>query len=136
MIYVHYGSDKYEEERFEPIVNQMWNKPLGGLWSSPEDGYTWKDWNEINNYKDCSKSFRFKLKDSARILQVCSPEVAQSLPLQPTSIVGLIPHIDFEKIAKDYDAVLFYMVPDMYWAMWGWDCDTLLVLNKEVIEIV
>ncbi len=36
-IYIQYGADKYETEKFTPVdVNQtLRNKPLGGLWGSP-----------------------------------------------------------------------------------------------------
>ena len=41
-IYVSYGADKYDAQRFEPVnPHNIWgitiNKPVGGVWASPLD---------------------------------------------------------------------------------------------------
>lgn len=42
--------------------------------------------------------------------------------------------LDFKKMARDYD-VIDYKVFDLYWEMYGWDCDCICVLNKDVVEV-
>jgi len=32
--YIHYGHDKFDPNSFVEIRNNMWNKPVGGLWAS------------------------------------------------------------------------------------------------------
>ena len=47
------GISTIDPEKFRKIKNRkFFNKPLGGLWCSPEIGeYTWKDFVESENYK-------------------------------------------------------------------------------------
>ncbi len=49
--YIHYGSEHFDLNIFDPIENWAGrNKPSGGLWSSPVDSpyYDWKEWCEDN----------------------------------------------------------------------------------------
>jgi hypothetical protein len=40
--YIHYGSTAFIEESWEPIHNENWIKPHGGLWASAIDApYGW-----------------------------------------------------------------------------------------------
>ena len=54
-IYIHYGSDKFEPEKFQPIKNKMLSvKPTGGLWASPVNAKEgWRQWCERNNFQYC-----------------------------------------------------------------------------------
>jgi hypothetical protein len=44
--------------------------------------------------------------------------------------------LDFEKLARDYDAVeiLAGSNVDLYYAFYGWDCDSILIMNPYVIK--
>jgi len=50
----------------------------------------------------------------------------------------MIKAVDFESMKKDYDAIKFNYDnnPSLYWDLYGWDCDCILVLNKNVIVIL
>ena len=56
---------------FNPIKNTSFTKPDGGYWASPVDSsWGWKDWCEVEDFSECkeSNSFRFTLKEDARVL--------------------------------------------------------------------
>ena len=143
--YVHYGSRMYVPDRFQPVRNRAFtNKPYGGLWASPEDSaYGWQEWNEEFGLRKCDEkdSFRFTLSSAARIFHVWSAEDAERMPRR-TDFEGehgmrvtypILP--DFEAMAKEYDAIDFRISEDgrLYRRLYTWDCDSLLVLNKEII---
>lgn len=148
-IYIHYGNTKFDESLFRQIKNKFFIKPDGGLWASPLNArYGWKDWNEDSGFRLCDENncFKFKLKDTAKVLEINSCVDLWVLPQNP-----IIPeywkrnsindkyYIDFEQLIKDgYDAILVNLSndSDLYWTLYGWDCDSLLVFNKEVIEEV
>ena len=162
-IYRHYGHDKFDINRFVKIKNrELFNKPFGGLWSSPTKDVDvgWARWcMQEEFYVDkLDKYFDFKLKDNARVLRIEKIKDLEKLPkvdlydelvnLQALNIMHSVKYmhfdIDFEEIVKNYDAILVYMYRDeeskgmksMYFELYGWDVDTLLVLNPDVIEIV
>ena len=43
---IHYGSDSYNPDKFQPIRNRhSFVKPFGGLWTSPiNSNWSWKHW--------------------------------------------------------------------------------------------
>lgn len=154
-IYRHYGHDKFDINRFVKIKNKdLRNKPHGGLWSSPTKDVDvgWARWCiQEEFYTDkLDKYFDFKLKDSARVLRIEKIKDLEKLPrvniydgfdgLKTLNTMNF--DIDFEEIAKNYDAILVYMYRDeeskgmksMYYELYGWDVDTLLVLNPDVIK--
>ncbi len=138
-IYIHYGHKKFEKDKFIEIQNQIFNKPIGGLWASPINSkYGWKEWNESEKFVECNEfnSFKFQLKKGARILEIDSHEVVLKLPIQGKyDMCHLMLPIDFEKIKNSYDAIEFLITKDrrLYWDLYGWDCDSILILNKECI---
>ena len=153
-IYRHYGHDKFDKNLFLKIKNEeLRNKPHGGLWASPTKDVDvgWARWcmqeefcvDKLDSY------FDFKLKDNARVLRIEKIKDLEKLPrVKLNDNLMTINHmnfdIDFEEIGKNYDAILVYMYRDeeskgmksMYFELYGWDVDTLLVLNPDVIEIV
>lgn len=141
-IYIHYGNNQYYPEMFRPIQNrEMFVKPHGGLWASDvKDEYGWKDWNEVNEFMECNEdnSFKFTLKDNAKILEINNVSDLNDLPklnsILPDSFMWVF--LDFEKILEDgYDAIKYNLSKDgrLYHALYGWDCDSLLVLNPECV---
>jgi hypothetical protein len=157
--YIHYGSDHFDEGRFMPIKNDILmglsNKPLGGLWSSDKNAeFGWKDWCKSEDFylERLKKHFEFTLRNEARILRIDSCNILQSLPevnieILPSTNKEIFEmynsrfsrlkkyFLDFECIAKKYDAIEVLISKDynLYYALYGWDCDTLLVMNPDVM---
>lgn len=153
VIYTHYGHTKFEPETFEPIKNrQMFNKPWGGFWASPNDAeFGWKQWNEREQFAETrdDNKIEFTLKPNTRVLELHSVKDAEEMiqkykaPMPPEfdylSQLGfggsMLINIDFEAIARDYDAIEYFISDDfgLYNTLYGWDCDSILILNKDVV---
>ena len=140
--YIHYGHTKFDKDLFTKIKNvDCSTKPRGGLWAS--DIYTkygWKEWCNENEFRDCDKenSFTFTLSDNAKILYIESVNDLQSLPkvddkfgINFSSWILL----DFEKLAEIYDAVEVSISSDfdLYYQLYGWDCDSIVIMNPDVV---
>ena len=140
-IYIHYGHKKFDVNSFIEISNHKpaWVKPYGGLWASNINAkFGWKDWCEEQRFRECSldNSFKFKLKENTRILKIDNSDILKKLPIVNAPFKTSWINLDFEKLRKNYDVIEFLISEDerLYWDLYGWDCDSLLVLNKEVIE--
>ena len=138
-IYIHYGDDKFIPEKFDEIKNECgWPKPMGGLWASRTDtDWGWKDWcsSEDFHLDSFSKSFKFKLKEGSKVLEVHHVNDIDKYIINTNKFPK---SINFEKILIDgYDAVeLFH--GDNYNELhdgifYSWDCDSIVILNKECI---
>ena len=144
-MYIHYGHKKFDRSKFEPIKNDrisfLINKPHGGLWASPLHGFTWKRWCEAEQYKECSDDccFRFKLLASARIARIESRLDYEKLPKRPFNnplfFEPTFLSLDFEEISKHFDAIFYRRCEELHLLgpMNSWDCDSLLVLNPDVV---
>lgn len=139
-VFVHYGHDRFVPELFMPITNVMaWVKPNGGLWSSDvASEYSWKDWCEIEHFhpeKYDSKFFFFKVKGDARIFHLRTIDDLCNAPEAP-NLRELKSNyfIDFEKLAQYYDAIDYYETPELHYPLYGWDCDSFLVMNPSIIR--
>lgn len=140
-IYIHYGHATFDPSLFKPIQNeQCWVKPRGGLWASSIDAKLgWKDWCEREEFRECieENSFRFTLPE-ANIFVIDSVEKLKGLPTISDPIwepIGTL--IDFEKcIELGYDAIELSLSTDrrLYWQLYGWDCDSILVMNPDKIK--
>ena len=101
MIYIHFGHNNFDKNKFQPIENLKYiSKPSGGLWASRLDSkYGWEKWAKNNEIDFCDLT------------------------------------IDFEKLASRYDAIEVLISKDgrLYSALYGWDCDSILILNPNVI---
>ena len=145
-VYIHYGATHYNKAIFNEVKNiSLFPKPTGGLWASPEDAeFGWKEWClREDSDDDCCEhnSFRFKLTESANIIKITSAKDLSALPLQsreglPLDICSWV-CLDFERIVADgVDAIEIVMSNDwsaLHFALYGWDCDSILVLNPDVI---
>ena len=93
--------------------------------------------------EDWSKGIIFKLKDNARIYTIDSYEDLTVLVNKYPNEKSIIrtDALDFNKIAEDYDAI--HLTEEGQWAtrfsrpntLYGWDCETLLVLNFNAIDL-
>ena len=115
------------------------------MWASDVNaGYSWKEWVEnndfmINKYND-NNYFKFKLKPNARILKLLDENDLKDLPKENSKEANILNMcgmvcLDFEKLKENYDAIEVE-IDKLYWALYGWDCDSILIMNKEVIELI
>ena len=146
-IYIHYGHIMFDPSEFEAPENvPLFSKPRGGLWGSPIDAkFGWKQWYKRENFADCTgeNSFQFCLSDAARVFHIRSVEDAKQIPKQEVpfpTVMKIIP--DFEQmVSEGWDAVELHLSEEppsdyfsgLYFNLYGWDCDSIVVLNKDVI---
>lgn len=157
-IYIHYGNSAFDRELFIPIKNKSYlPKPHGGLWASRIGAQrSWADWCEAEDFVECSidNSFTFRLHERARVLCIENVKQLKGLPyrdsiddLFPITVArqgqfgepGFIACLDFEQLLADgWDAVEVWISKDygLYWALYGWDCDSIVVMNPDVIEVI
>ena len=152
--YIHYGSSKFDINRFGKPKNygaEMWNKPDPHtcLWASPVDSENgWLQWCKDNLFHldKLESSFIFELTPESKVLNIRNDDELQkaidSGTLQIRNLYNDLPgfiqddyYIDFEQLAHDgYDAIEVYIYSSrIYWGLYGWDCDSLLVLNPNCI---
>lgn len=148
IIYVHYGSTVFDSSKGFPIRNDAnWSKPHGGLWASRQNStFGWKTWCEQEEFRDCDEhnSFKFRLHDNAQVAVIHNMKDLRCLPTIKSSIsifCGTV--IDFEEcVRQGYDAIelCWYgneyneqKADDMYFGLYGWDCDSIVVLNPLAI---
>lgn len=139
--YIHYGSAKFDKSKFKSIENiQFFNKPSGGLWGC-EVGtkFRWKEFCELENidWVNLSDSFEFELTPEARMLRLHNlddyVEFRSKYAINDIGIKLALGY-DFERIAKEYD-VIDFKVGELYMALYGWDVDSIVVLNPDVIKV-
>ena len=140
-IYVHYGHKKFCKEMCKPIENiQLFTKPKGGFWASRIDAkFGWKDWCIDEEFRDIDENnaFRFKLKDNAKVLYINDTKILANLPMQQSIIKSWL-CLDFEKLSEQYDAIEVNISKcnHLYDLLYGWDCDSILIMNPDIIEEV
>lgn len=139
-VYVHKGSSNFDKTVFREITNApIWVKPLGGLWASPEESdYGWEQWTQDNDFMTDKyvDEFRFTLRPDAKVLYINSAEDLDDLPKIKPEIETTWVTLDFAKLKDMYDAIEVLISADnrLYWLLYGWDCDSLLVMNPDVVE--
>lgn len=150
--YIHYGSPHFDTNEFLKITNRfMWTKPNGGMWSSPcISEFGWKEWCESEDFRvgKLLEYFVFELKPDSNILTIHGNATLIMLKIMGYCIdyscnCGYKPcgydqyYLDFEKILNDgYDAIQVFINNETYWSLYGWDCDSLLILNPDcVVEV-
>ena len=148
--YIHYGSNDFDINKFDPIKNgeaaylRVMEKPEGGLWASPINSKdNWHDWCLNNDFKvnQLEKSFTFTLKPGSKVLTIRTMQdiidIFEMLTVVPLGRrIGN--HINFEELLKlGYDAIMVYISNvDVYYRLYGWDVDSLLVMNPDCIEVL
>ena len=138
---------EYDPARVRPIRNGkggvIWTKPRGGIWLSVDGG--WERWcrSEMPHWLSCG-SFEVSLSADSRIYAIRSMEDLAALPKRDVpdwQEFGFGSHrcayIDFERMLDDYDGVFADMShgdPELRYALYGWDCDSVLLFSADVIE--
>lgn len=142
--YVHFGDKKFRKEKWNPIKNELFrNKPSGGLWASPVDSdCNWENWciGEDFHTDRLKKSFRFTLLGNAKVLHICSVDDLRDIP-RVSTLSTILP--DFEELMNQgYDAMELHLSKDkyylddnrcLYFALYGWDCDSIIIFNPDII---
>lgn len=159
-IYRHYGSSKFDIDKFVPVYNRyLSNKPYGGLWACPTKDVDigWDTWckNEGFRLEYLKEHFDFKISNKAKILTIRDIKDLKNLPrIVNKEIEEFVSRdtmnldIDFEKLKEDYDGMMVWIYRSkdidkelmccdgIYYKLYGWDVDTLLVFNPNIIEEV
>ena len=155
-VYRHFGSNKFDRELFNPIHNRPFsNKPFGGLWACPveDKDIDWEEWcrREEFNLESLEEHFDFTIKDDSKIMVIKDIKDLDKLPRvkNPEFILEydtMNSNIDFEELAKEYDGIMVWIYRSsdidltrmsfdgIYYRMYGWDVDTLVVFNQDIIE--
>ena len=138
--YIHYGSKAFDRSKFEKISNYF-IKPGGGLWASRDNSlFGWKQWNDESKFRKCTRenSFTFSLTPGANVVELFTLEDLQNLPIrQKDFFVGEFYIIDFEECVKrGIDAIeLMDIGKGLYYPLYGWDCECILILNPDIVEV-
>ena len=141
--YIHYGCKSFDENKFNPIKNRdIMTKPRGGFWASPMDtSYGWSDWCKSQAYYYNDKVyFTFSLSDKANVVHIRNEEDLSEMPMIEKSLIHGIACIDFEKMLNDgVDAIELHLTDEekynsnLNYALYGWDCDSILIMNPKII---
>lgn len=73
------------------------------------------------------------MKSDAKILVIDNEDVIRSLPRIVMNADIDLEMIDFKQLAKEYDAIKYIRNDETRWDFYSWDCDSLLVMNKDKI---
>lgn len=139
MNYIHYGHNNFDITKFDKIANiPAFTKPFGGLWGSRVDSENgWKSCcEEFGLNRNLDEYFIFSLKETSNILTIDRCERLLDLPRANDGMkLSIYTVLDFEELAKEYDAVEVLISEDgyLYRELYGWDCDSILVMNPDII---
>lgn len=147
-IYIHYGATQFDPSLGFPVRNkEWWVKPNGGLWASRKNAtFGWKDWCDREEFRDCDikNSFEFVLRDESKIAIISTLTQLRRLPeINNNRFGALLYFIDFERcIRLGIDAIELCWYGDeykdvangdLYFSLYGWDCDSIIVLNPDAV---
>lgn len=153
--YIHYGIDKTEYDPMRVVQekkNHLHSKPSRGLWASPlrEGAYTWKEWCESEEFhtERLSTSFKFSIKDTAKILEVHSEDdILPYLVKDPNDHgylrfgkTSMMDSLNEEVLFEKFDGIELFISDDYPTLHYGffnsWDVDSVVVWNPDVIDIL
>ena len=132
-VYTHVGK-RFSKEKFERIENRTFpaNKPFGGFWLSING--SWEDW--------CKLEMPHWLKEEVEeyaiegnFFYITKTEDVDKLPVFEKDYEK---GIDFEKLSEKYDGVIFLLsrCPELYYKLYGWDIDSVLIFNPDSLKEV
>lgn len=139
-LYLHYGTDIFRPELFKSIKNrENFNKPANGFWGTPiNGGYTWRDYCQDELPYLCyllNKVCLFRLKPGAKMIRIEKKEDVEEIKhYQKEGIYSTSYPLDYEQLAKEYDAIEWWKNDFTHWQFYGWDIDSIVVLNASAIE--
>lgn len=141
-VYIHYGIDRFDPVMFKEIRNrEYFNKPSGGLWASDvKASFGWRDWCQEEDLIDWlgTSYFLFTLRDDANVIHIRSLDDVGKLERNGHfgDMYNVMVFPDFEWLLKSgVDAVELHLsdCQDLHTALYGWDCDSILILNKDIV---
>ena len=126
-------------------------KPVGGLWTSPVDSTDgWELWSKHNDYRSerLEESFIVTLRSDAKILVIDSMRDLEDAHKKFGTVDKSRTHqelfmtsLNFENIAKEFDAIHLTekgQIDTRFgrpFTLYGWDCESVLVLKRAAIVI-
>ena len=92
---------------------------------------------EITTLRSVDNSFTFTLKDGAKVLEINSVKELKEVPKIKDDDGVTYTMIDFEKLSESYDAIEVNISSDhnLYFSLYGWDCDSILIMNPDIIQV-
>lgn len=134
--YIHYGTTKYDPSKFRSIKNLPYaTKPQGGLWASRFGiEQNWFEWCRENNFRlyDEKNYFIFYLTEQAKVVTINKKEDIGKLPIIRQDKISTL--IDFEQMLRNgVDAIELTNINDLYFDLYGWDCNSIVILNQNII---
>lgn len=149
-LYIHYGSAAFVPRYFSQVTNRESHdcpiKPCGGLWASRVgDEFGWYDFCK-SEFKSVGLDtyFRFLITPAARVCHLYSCRDLAPLPHRNDCSDNMFHFLDFEQMIKDgWDAIELHLYDseydldddgDLSLALWGWDCNSILIMNPKVIS--
>lgn len=126
----------FDKSKVKPVVNspvsgsKLASKPFGGVWMSREDAEMgWTQWCKRNDEERWSQN-PVKLEiHNAKILHLYDKEDLEKLPKTGEKLTD----IDYAKLSRFYDGIEVH-IDNLYSTMFGWDCDSTVIFNKDVIS--
>ena len=102
----------------------------------------WKQWCTSEEFwlDKLDVNFEFILSDDARVCHIKSVDDLRKLPILQ-GLDSILYCIDFEKAMKKYDAIELHLSDEvnddylnsLYFRLYGWDCDSILIMNPNII---
>jgi len=151
MTLVKYGSAAFDPKQFKPVTrhNYLQCKPDGGMWACPVDSeYGWKHWCEGERFSaDLDVSFTFTYEGRYIVIDKLADldDLTWTIPEELKGLHGFCgcEYIDFaNSLAKGIDAVHLTVEGQNRTRhtfprnLYGWDCESVLILNpNKVIQI-
>lgn len=148
---IHYSKDP--EFTIKPITiknGALPIKPYGGIWASPEGSKNgWREWCQAEQFDDLEKKHKVILEiDMKNFITIDNISDLDKLHWY-NIVVGIeIEAIDFEKIKKEgIDGILLTehgqattrfsrFTSDKRRDLYGWDCESVLIMNERCIKEV
>lgn len=148
-----FDSNKIQIILGDPFLN--FSKPQCAFWGSPvNSNFGWKEWCEREEFGDYDwdSPIYFKLKVNSTILKIDIEDLREEVLGKYVANCKNFPfncrylnHLDFSKMVEDgIDAVQlmdgnlghYFIDNDYEFIFNSWDCESIVVLNKDVIEFV
>ena len=87
--------------------------------------------------KNLEKMMRKMQSDYTKILYIDSEDKLLNLPIQKNCIIKSWKCLDFEELLKNYYDAIEVDISKcwaLYNELYGWDCDSILIMNPDIIR--